>query len=107
MIPVDKPVYRITCEGCRKDFDWSPREHIGEIPPSYHSRKCKKRKRLHLGNNLPTKCPHPWKQNFRSHQEAQAKCNEMEDGYMKPYRCRCGGIHVGHPKMRIVDWIPS
>jgi hypothetical protein len=56
---------------------------------------------------MPTKCPHPNKRLYRTHAEANRACIEMNDAYMKPYRCRCGGIHVGHPHIRIKDWIET
>lgn len=98
------PVYRIRCEGCGHYFDWSPKAHVSETPPSYHSRSCQNRKRKRLHEWHPVKCPHPNKRLYRTHKEAQTACNEMGDPYMKPYRCKCGGLHVGHPNFRIKDW---
>ncbi len=97
------PVYHVTCEGCGREFDWEP-PSIGDAPPNYHSRTCRERKRRRLRDTVPTKCPHPWKQTYSSHRLAQDKCNEYADPYMKPYRCKCGGIHVGHVRFYIKDW---
>jgi hypothetical protein len=101
------PVYRIRCEGCGKYFDWTPKSHVSEIPPNYHSKACKNRKRTRLHKAPVSTCPHPTKRLYRTHMEAQRAVNEMEDPYMKPYRCRCGGIHIGHPYIKIKDWIKS
>lgn len=100
------PVYRVRCEGCGTYFDWTPKSHVSETPPSYHSRACQNRKRSRLHKQeAPFKCPNPNKRLYRTHREAQQACNEMNDTYLKPYRCRCGGLHVGHPNFRVKDWI--
>jgi hypothetical protein len=99
------PVYQIKCAGCKRVFDWIPRE-IDNIPPNYHSRACKNRKRIKQQTKLPSKCPHPWKRVYATHEDAQRACAEIEDAYLRPYRCRCGGIHIGHNKsVYIRDWI--
>jgi hypothetical protein len=98
------PVYRIVCEGCHREFDWIP-NNINEQPPNYHNRACQKRRRERLNERFPTKCPHPWKRVYQTHKQAQDAINSMQDAYMKPYRCKCGGIHIGHVRMYIKDWV--
>jgi hypothetical protein len=100
------PVYHITCAGCGREFDWSPKQ-ISETPPNYHSRACKERKRKRFLAQMPTKCPHPQKRVYVTHQLAVKACNDMQDIYMKPYRCRCGAYHIGHVQMYVKDWIEA
>jgi hypothetical protein len=97
------PVYHITCEGCGREFDWEPKQ-ISDQPPNYHSKTCQERRRRRMRNQFPTKCPHPWKRVYATHYQAQMRCNEYQDPYIKPYRCKCGAYHVGHVRFYIKDW---
>lgn len=45
------------------------------------------------------RCPRPLKQDFRSLEQAEdfIKHNHPDDDSIRPYRCRCSSIHIGHP----------
>lgn len=44
-------------------------------------------------------CPRPFKRVFPSVEAAQTFIDLTfpEDRIIEPYRCRCGGVHIGHP----------
>jgi len=97
------PVYRVTCVGCGREFDWEATQ-ISDVPPNYHSRTCQKVTSRRLKYSMPTKCPHPYKKTFATQELAMKKCRELDDDYMRPYRCSCGGYHIGHRPIYIKAW---
>lgn len=48
------------------------------------------------------RCPRPWKKVYRTEEEAIAFINRVhsEEKDLKPYSCRCGALHIGHPDKR-------
>jgi hypothetical protein len=79
------------------------------IPKSRNSYVSKKRqerldfeareKKRHA-KMLDFRCPKPYKQMFRSTEEAQAFIDAIhpDEVGMRPYPCQCGSIHIGHDK---------
>lgn len=93
------PVYKIICSGCGRHFEWVPREQANEVPPSYHSKHC--RRRFRDDPKSAGRCPRPYKRVYVTYELAQAECTRLGDPMLKPYRCRCGALHIGHP----IAWI--
>lgn len=94
------PVYKVICSGCGRHFEWMPRESANEVPPSYHSKNCRKRP----SDSKPGLCPRPYKRVFVTYELAQQACTELDDPMLKPYRCTCGALHIGHPTAWVVRW---
>lgn len=75
--------------------------------PAYHSRHCKRVARKHLeAQEVFTGCPHPLKATFRTEHEAREAAQTMTKGQalpVRPYRCTCGALHIGHAQFKIVS----
>tara|TARA_B100001146_G_scaffold101880_1_gene90244 strand:+ start:1029 stop:1592 length:564 start_codon:yes stop_codon:yes gene_type:complete len=48
------------------------------------------------------RCPEPQKKTYRTEDEAKTFISEHhpDDPYIRPYKCRCGAIHIGHSYSR-------
>lgn len=94
------PVWSIWCHGCGRRFEWQATDP-NDNPPSWHSRQCGRRRRAALLEQMPRKCPRPNKRVWPS-MDAAAAAGSNE---IRPYRCICGGIHLGHVKAEIVRYV--
>jgi len=50
------------------------------------------------------RCPRPEKLVYATHQLAMAACNRIGDDRLKPYRCVCGGLHIGNIDATIIRY---
>jgi hypothetical protein len=95
------PIYLLYCHGCSRRFSW--RQHDpSEKPPSFHNRNCQKHHKARLKELPPQLCPRPYKRVFATHTLAEAECVRLGDILLRPYRCVCGGLHIGHIKATII-----
>lgn len=62
-------------------------------------RKFEKRN-LGSSMNLVGRCPRPYKQVFRTEEEAQTEIDRIGDDTLNTYVCSCSALHIGHPSPR-------
>lgn len=96
----------IRCEGCGRWFPWTAvgRPEV-QTPPTYHNKSCQKRHKEALLSQLPGKCPRLDKRMYASTREAELVCGQhrrVHHELLRPYRCVCGGLHIGRLHYRIV-----
>ena len=89
--------WRVQCYICGGQFSWEG-DSAQRVPPSQH-KTCKRRilRKRASGELMLAPCPRPEKRIFSTSDEAKAFIDVAHRGeLMSPYRCRCGGIHIGH-----------
>lgn len=112
----DEVTRNLTCAWCGESFTWSG--HARDNHPSFckHSHRNRaseaRKKRFERSQeqkpprkapeppkdlNMVGRCPTPFKQTHRSFESAMETIQRV-DPAMHPYRCQCGGIHIGHRK---------
>lgn len=100
---------RSTCAQCGKKFSWAKKGKGPAAAKVYCSDECialmraEKKKRRQAANSKqikPIECYFINKILFPNGESAWAFIDERfpDDDKISPYRCRCGGIHIGHPK---------
>lgn len=85
--------------GCHRRFEW-PQLEPTDVPPSYHSAKCRPRNVAPENPHEVGRCPRPDKRLYATVDEANHAISEIlhrdHGAYLVPYRCACGGIHIGN-----------
>lgn len=74
----------------------SHRRNDTQFRADRHNASDKRRKSTEIVFDFT--CPTPFKQMFRSETEAAAfiEINHSDDAGIRPYRCPCSSIHIGH-----------
>ncbi|KAB1661645.1 hypothetical protein F8O07_06990 [Pseudoclavibacter sp. CFCC 13796] len=97
----------VHCEGCGRWFRWKAVGHpVVHTPPTYHSRECAKAHRRRLLDSMPVKCPRLDKRVYLTCREAEIVCEahrRQHGELLRPYRCRCGALHIGRLHYRVID----
>lgn len=97
------PVWLVHCAGCRRTFKW--KAGPDDVPPSHHSKQCARTHRQRLLEAMPVKCPRPDKRVWHSFEAAIDHANTFDNTHpLRPYRCVCGGIHLGRILARIIRY---
>lgn len=100
---------RSTCAQCGKKFSWVKKGKGPAAAKVYCSDEClalmqaekKQRKQEASKRQIkPIECYFINKMLFPNGESAWAFIDERfpDDDKISPYRCRCGGIHIGHPR---------
>jgi hypothetical protein len=100
--------YELQCYGCGLIFYWTAFTE-DDVPPSFHNTNCKKRKNRRIADNPVFNCPRPDKEVFWTSEAANERARSLSKPgeFVRPYRCSCGELHVGHINYEIVDEIPA
>jgi len=96
----------LICTRCLKPFIFVP-NHESDTSPRYHSKSCRTRAQEQRSKQFKKSlksngavCPTPYKKWYRTWEEADRaviEINSVQPG-LRPYKCPCGVIHVGHGK---------
>lgn len=99
---------QLTCSHCRRPFTWTPTQP-SDPAPKYHSKACQHRARKARRDGLdpatPGFCITPHKRTYPTPEDAWAHIRDdfPHDPDLRPYRCPCGAVHIGHDHTRRED----
>jgi hypothetical protein len=104
-LPKEGDVLLVFCRGCRRNFTWvCPGDT--SLPPSFHSKNCRRSKYARFTRNGPKPCPTPQKKKYPTPGGAEEafRGHTKNKGFgAQPYRCRCGAYHLGNVNYVVLE----